>query len=608
MIVEWKLENFKNIRQAKLEFKGLTLIAGANNAGKSSLIQSILLVSQTLASRATAKKLELNGQLFRFGYFSDVKPLLFPGGPMSFEFTYLPKESQGNLEYHLLGLPKRNIKLVKIGARFGDFLWGHDCSRVELNPFLLNADVICDYVEGETNQTASMRIELCPSESERIAELQCSLSPRVIEEYWKELLYLPTFDDLTQEFMIDSKFEEELVGCRLEHFLPSLVLLQFNSPKRLAANVVGGLSAPSAVTGYRYRPYEDYSISSEVIQFLKSKIGPEFESFFHALGDSVTTVEQWQKTVRGLPHNQRKKFQSALFAVEDEVEKIIVSELKQTETYDIAVSTLPVGIADAVRYAGDFFVSSVKYLGPLREEARAVFPLPMTNASDDVGLKGEYSASVLHEWRELEIEYIKPSYFFDGPKTVSRSSLIDAVSEWLRYLQMGESVDTTDAGNLGHMVRVTPKGTTNQVDLRHMGVGVSQLLPVLVFGLLGRIDGTLLMEQPELHLHPLAQTRLADFLLSLVLAGKQCIVETHSEHIVKRLRMRTAQDDSDELSSLIKIYFAYIDGDTKFREIEINEFGAVVDWPEGFFDQSEKESQEILRAAVNKRKKRKTDA
>ena len=113
-----------------------------------------------------------------------------------------------------------------------------------------------------------------------------------------------------------------------------------------------------------------------------------------------------------------------------------------------------------------------------------------------------------------------------------------------------------------------------------------------------------MFEQPELHLHPKVQTLLGDFFLSMALCNKQCIVETHSEYLIDRLRFRIAAATPEkELKSQPKIYFVEQSSQgTTFREVVINEYGAVLDWPEGFFDQSHQQAEEILRAAAMKRK------
>ena len=130
------------------------------------------------------------------------------------------------------------------------------------------------------------------------------------------------------------------------------------------------------------------------------------------------------------------------------------------------------------------------------------------------------------------------------------------------------------------------------------------MLPILLMCLLADTDSTLVFEQPELHLHPSVQTLLGDFFLSIALCSKQCIVETHSEYFIDRLRFRIAAASlENELNSQAKIYFVEKPSrDSSFREVVINEYGAIAEWPDGFFDQSQQQAEKILTAAAKKRK------
>ncbi len=86
-------------------------------------------------------------------------------------------------------------------------------------------------------------------------------------------------------------------------------------------------------------------------------------------------------------------------------------------------------------------------------------------------------------------------------------------------------------------------------------------------------------------------------------AGNQLIVETHSDHLVNRLRRLIVEDQTGRTSELVNIVFAeHQDGKTTYRQIEPNEFGSTDDWPVGFFDQAVTEAQAILRGAVAKKK------
>jgi predicted ATPase len=85
---------------------------------------------------------------------------------------------------------------------------------------------------------------------------------------------------------------------------------------------------------------------------------------------------------------------------------------------------------------------------------------------------------------------------------------------------------------------------------------------------------------------------------------KQCVLETHSEYLINRLRYRSAVSDGDDLAKDCIIYFVEKEGlRSNYRPVKINRFGVIEDWPKGFFDEDEEVSASILRAGMEKRKK-----
>ena len=276
---------------------------------------------------------------------------------------------------------------------------------------------------------------------------------------------------------------------------------------------------------------------------------------------------------------------------------------------------MPPLISGATWYLDNFFASFLKYLGPLRDAPKPLYPIAPTADPNDVGLRGENTASILelHKFKPDQVHPFRKISILPviGRTTVIRS-LEAAVVDWLQYLGVAHSVKSQDQGKFGHELKVGLSNSDSTHDLTHVGVGVSQVLPILVICLLADTDSTLVFEQPELHLHPKVQTLLGDFFLSMALCNKQCIVETHSEYFIDRLRFRIAADPcGNELNSKSKIYFVEkTSRGSSFREVKINEYGAISEWPEGFFDQSQQQAEEILRAAAKKRKagRKKCDA
>jgi predicted ATPase len=114
----------------------------------------------------------------------------------------------------------------------------------------------------------------------------------------------------------------------------------------------------------------------------------------------------------------------------------------------------------------------------------------------------------------------------------------------------------------------------------------------------------LIFEQPELHLHPKVQARLADFFLSMALSGKQTLAETHSEYLIDRFRLRVALATDLRVKNMLSVLFSEREnGVTNLIPIEISEYGAVLKWPKEFFDQSQSDVARILQAASAKRRR-----
>ena len=237
----------------------------------------------------------------------------------------------------------------------------------------------------------------------------------------------------------------------------------------------------------------------------------------------------------------------------------------------------------------------VRYLGPLRQEPRAYSDYDDATRPD-IGAAGEHLARVL-QWHGTKL--------VDVPG-LGQADLRDGLQHWLQELGIVEDLSVEARGLAGMSIEVRPPELDRQVDLTSVGVGVSQVLPVLAVCLLAEPGDIVLLEQPELHLHPALQMRLADFLLACVASGRQIIVETHSEHLVNRLRRRVAEAESDNTGELVRIVFAERDanGHTSFRPSDINPLGGLSEgWPDGFLDIGARDAQKLLQAGLAKHRR-----
>ena len=253
----------------------------------------------------------------------------------------------------------------------------------------------------------------------------------------------------------------------------------------------------------------------------------------------------------------------------------------------------------------------IHYLAPLRTAAKRYY-LTNFDVTADLDPSGDFLPYILGGIIEEPIVYDVPPNL----KLKIEHKLSQALDNWLYYLRTGMGFNSSSARD--EFKSSTHKGTLVEISLKALkgelkhsiadsGFGYSQVLPILVRGLIAPPNSTLIIEQPELHLNPALQVRLADFFISLVRAGKQVIIETHSEHIVDALRVRTAQEKDGYLSNNSKIYFIDIKrGRPALHDMSIKPDGTLPEWPINFFGEAASLTGELLRAQKEHRRREKT--
>jgi predicted ATPase len=136
-----------------------------------------------------------------------------------------------------------------------------------------------------------------------------------------------------------------------------------------------------------------------------------------------------------------------------------------------------------------------------------------------------------------------------------------------------------------------------------MGEGISQLLPIVAGVVATPAGECLVVEQPEVHLHPAAQADLADLFVRNLRDGsaRQFLIETHSEHLLLRLRRRVAEGDilpEDVMILLVE----RTRGSSRVRALELNETGHFESWPAGFFEEGYAEALGLAEAAAKRQR------
>lgn len=632
MLIEWKLHNFKSIKELPDDFRlaPVTVLAGANSSGKTALLQSILLVAQTLSSPVTTRALVLNGEAVKLGAWSDVPHCDFKDEPVAFGCSIdLPPKPLGYdvgaelwarqpsvLRRHMI----EGVTKVTFSASF--------CTPDQRVDTMLEPTI--DKVEiGMQRSVTRGRGKQVPPVSSSIAvrhrkhalsvkklnELR-PLLPEDMDRSVLDYIVSQTTPQVPFEPWEDGEyFREQLVrattiGTIFRHFLPDTLVQKYDTAARQLGQVMRDVLAFSPTADMRRRATSKLTelirddmfrgseqISKDLVNCVNNFLR-DFDITLQFRGSTSAELAKFLGEVsRKRLFHQRRLAQTVADLLSYELNDFVVEDSRR---FAVEPTPVPEFARIATTVLREFFSTQIKYLGPLRDDPRVFYALPPTPDILDVGIKGQYTAVVLDRNKNRRVRFIDPV-----TEREKRSSLQDAVVAWLQHMDMLESVSTNEAGKLGYELSVWASGLDRKLDLTTVGVGASQVLPILVMALLA-VPGTLLIfEQPEIHLHPRVQSLLGDFFLSMGQLGKQCLIETHSEYLVNRLRFRIAKAEDDAILNLVKIYFAERKGNAShFREVKPNQYGAILEWPAGFFDEGVLQAESIIRSGIEKRKSR----
>lgn len=245
------------------------------------------------------------------------------------------------------------------------------------------------------------------------------------------------------------------------------------------------------------------------------------------------------------------------------------------------------GFLSDLELAFERLMKRVTYLGPLRAYPRREYAWAGAQP-EDMGLRGE-------RW----VDALLASQSQGRKRHLGNRTLEAHVAWWLKQLQLIHSfrVEPVAEGSNLYRVRVRTSPRSSEVLITDVGFGVSQILPVIVLCFYAPMGSTILLEQPEIHLHPSVQAGLADVLIDAMSRRHiQIVLESHSEHLLRRLQRRIAEGKLDAADT--SLYFCHIaDGESRIERLRLNLFGYVENWPDGFFGDQLEEVAAMAQAA-----------
>jgi predicted ATPase len=215
-----------------------------------------------------------------------------------------------------------------------------------------------------------------------------------------------------------------------------------------------------------------------------------------------------------------------------------------------------------------------------------------------LGVRGEHTVNYLRHHTDQEV----PTEVPDGPlrhRGASSPQLLDQAIAWMQELCPGVNIETdpiegTDSVRLSYGFGGTAGiNSTRRRRPTNVGFGLTYALPVVVACLTAMPESLILLENPEAHLHPKGQSRMAALLSAAAATGAQLIVETHSDHVLNGVRIAVKQGVLQPEDTVVH-YFSGNGAGAEVVTPRIDKDGMLEQWPEGFFDEWEHSLDQLL--------------
>jgi len=229
-------------------------------------------------------------------------------------------------------------------------------------------------------------------------------------------------------------------------------------------------------------------------------------------------------------------------------------------------------------------------LGPLKYHDKVNF-----GGFINVGSKGQFTINVLAKFENAVVD--DNLYMGNDAKT-----LLQQTEEWLNFVFEGAKITIRGKERESNVyyILLNTKSTKERFKPSNIGFGYTYILPVIVSGLIAKKNEILIVENPEAHLHPKAQSRITEFLARVASCGVQVFIESHSEHILNGIRIAMLRNDIKLKPDDVSILYFQENADVPFVKLNLLEDGSIDNWVEGFFDQEEIDLAKIFKLSRRK--------
>lgn len=546
MLLKFSGSNYKAFDSFELELKPLTILLGANSSGKSALINSLLMLSQSADSLAISESpLRLNGHKTGMGETLNIIKDKNPNSKLSFTFVFDPKDNLRKLIGEAKSATTQNHETV---VRY----MGHllDLGRLKSQPFIKLTRKIEKQMGGERDTSSNVsKAKEFSSDYVKLIKLY-----RGLIGHEKKLRQMP------EEFIF---FTEQASLMKIQDcFLAFLAL------------PISKISPIKVSYSFHYNKRKEELSVSEYVQYNK------FGSVIFKFSKEGNNVSISSDIIDQLALNRSRSEIIKLFTLDS----LQVTKAAAPVNYGFGGfssfkgSTSPFAalLTQFINITSKHLLTSlaglqVNHVSPLRAFPQRYYLLDKSiNHTKLNALEGTELAEILK----------------NNPKIKDNINIL--------FARFNIGIDVEKVNDIIYKIVVNQNNVN--LELTDVGFGISQVLPILVQAYLSPRNSITIIEQPEIHLHPNMQAWLADALISIALnEQKRFVIETHSDALIRRIRLRIVDESSKLTEDQVKIYYLHRDNVgncTKLDDIKINDNGDV-SWPKDFMDVEMRDTIEI---------------
>jgi len=536
MLTRFSGNNYKAFEDFSLEVKPLTILLGANSCGKSAILNSFLMLSQSIeTSSQTDTPFRLNGSRVGMGESLNLIKDKNKKNKLGFSFEFNDLSSVEKII--------SNIKRDCLDAHFAFIrhtyqllrrVDAHSSSMTqlieELDSMYFETDDFTEEHHVKITKMVCSFIKIYRSNKEKIDNNRNDSLSKSITTYFNKVSL--------------KKIEDCIVG-----------LIQISSMK---------LTAKKISMEFGYNKKDDYLyISKVVLENEENEVIIDIDIDSHHdvfLNSDIINIDRLRRS-----RSEFKKlmdFKSLVLCDEREDLRFLSFQYFSQSQNPFAIYLSRMIFASLNELKESFIGLNINHVSPLRAFPQRYYLLDKAVYHNKLNsLDGIELAEVLKNNPQIK----------------------DEINILLAEFKI--AIEIEKVNDIIHKISVNQDAV--YLELTDVGFGISQVLPILVQAYLSPKNSITIIEQPEIHLHPKMQAWLTDALIKIAInESKRFIIETHSEALVRRIRLRIVDDESLLNEDHVAIYYLEknkIDYKTEMKNVTIDPDGDI-SWPSEFMD------------------------